>query len=73
MRYYFHIVDKYGLTPDETGCEYADQDAAVLHAQRIATELAKAGEFCRSGVVLLAAVSGPSGPGEGAIDLTAKA
>ncbi|MDF0519384.1 hypothetical protein P0R31_19290 [Bradyrhizobium yuanmingense] len=67
MRYYFHIVDKYGLTPDGIGCEYSDQDAAVLHARRIAAELAKAGEFCRAGVVLLAAAPGPSSrPGEGA-------
>lgn len=75
MRFYFHIVDKYGLTPDGTGCEYADQDAAVLHAQRIAAELAKAGEFCRSGVVLLAAVPGRPSPsaGEGATDPTARA
>jgi hypothetical protein len=60
MRFYFHIVDKYGLSPDRTGCEHTDQDAAVLHARRIAAELAKAGEFCRSSVVLLAAVPGPS-------------
>ncbi|MCK1655597.1 hypothetical protein IVA88_29860 [Bradyrhizobium sp. 149] len=72
MRFYFHIVDKYGLTPDGTGC--ADQGTAVLHAERIAAELAKVGEFCRSGVVLLAAVPGPSSsPGEGATGPTAKA
>jgi hypothetical protein len=59
MRFYFHIVDKYGLSPDGTGYEHVDQDAAVLHARRIAAELAKAGEFCRSSVVLLAAVPGP--------------
>ncbi|MFB6452360.1 DUF6894 family protein [Bradyrhizobium tunisiense] len=66
MRFYFHIVDRYGLTPDGVGGEYSDQGAAVLHAQRIAAELAKAGEFCRAGVVLLAAAPGPSsGPDEG--------
>ena len=54
MRYFFHIVDKYGLSPDLTGYEHADQDAAVLHAQRIAAELAKAGEFFRSSFVLVA-------------------
>jgi len=54
MRYFFHIVDKYGLSPDPTGYEHADQDAAVLHAKRIATELAKAGEFFRPGIVLVA-------------------
>jgi hypothetical protein len=55
MRYFFHIVDKYGLSPDRAGCEHADPEAAVLHARRIAAELAKAGEFFPSGVVLVAA------------------
>ena len=54
MRYFFHIVDKYGLSPDRTGWEHADQDAAVLHAKRIAAELAKAGEFFRPSFVLVA-------------------
>ena len=54
MRYFFHIVDKYGLSPDRTGYEHADQDAAVLHAKRIAAEFAKAGEFFRSSFVLVA-------------------
>lgn len=62
MRQFFHIVDKYGLCPDGTGCECADQDAAVLHARRIATELAKAGEFFRASFVL---VAGPAAPGVG--------
>jgi hypothetical protein len=60
MRFYFHIVDKYGLSPDGIGCEHADHDAAVLHARRIAAELAKAGEFFRFSVVLVAAAPGPS-------------
>ena len=62
MRYFFHIVDRYGLFPDVTGCDCADHGAAVLHAGRIATELAKAGEFFRSSVVFVArtAVSKPS-------------
>ncbi|WP_084292935.1 hypothetical protein [Bradyrhizobium sp. WSM3983] len=74
MRFYFHIVDRYGLSPDGTGCEHADQDAAVLHAQCIAAELAKAGELCRFSVVLLAAVPGPSShPDQGATAPSAKA
>jgi hypothetical protein len=60
MRFYFHIVDKYGLSPDGIGCEHADDDAAVLHARRIAAELAKAGEFFRSSLVLVVAAPGPS-------------
>ena len=54
MRYFFHIVDKYGLSPDQTGYEHADQDSAVLHARHIAAELAKAGEFFHSSIVLVA-------------------
>ena len=60
MRYFFHIVDRHGLFPDGTGYEYPDQDAAVLHATRIASELARAGEFFRSSFVLIARVP-PSG------------
>jgi hypothetical protein len=59
MRYFFHIVDKYGLCPDRTGCECTDQDAALMHARRIATELAKAGEFFRASFVLVAQVAAP--------------
>jgi hypothetical protein len=29
MRYFLHIVDRYGLFPDWTGCEHADRDAAL--------------------------------------------
>jgi hypothetical protein len=53
MRYFFHIVDKYGLSPDLTGCEQASRDAAVVHARHIAAELAKGGEFCRQSFVLV--------------------
>lgn len=54
MRYFFHIVDKYGFSPDGTGCEYPDRDAAIQHAKYVAAELAKAGEFFRSSFVLVA-------------------
>jgi len=59
MRFFFHIVDKYGLCPDGIGCDHADDDAAVVHAQRIAAELAKAGEFFRAGVVFVARAALP--------------
>jgi hypothetical protein len=59
MRYFFHIVDKYGLFPDGIGCELADQDAAILHARPIAAELAKAGEFFRFSVVFVALIAAP--------------
>ncbi|RXH07658.1 hypothetical protein EAS56_31950 [Bradyrhizobium guangzhouense] len=74
MRFYFHIVDKYGLCSDGTGCEHADQDAAAQHARRIAAELAKAGEFFRSGIVLVAAGREPSsGSDQGPTALAAEA
>jgi len=53
VRYFFHIVDRYGLFPDWNGFEHADQASAVLHARNIAAELAKAGEFFRSSVVFV--------------------
>ncbi|MBR0712387.1 DUF6894 family protein [Bradyrhizobium liaoningense] len=59
MRFFFHIVDKYGLSPDGIGCDHTDQDAAILHAQRIAAELARAGEFFRYSVVFVARAAVP--------------
>ncbi|RXT54324.1 hypothetical protein B5V03_01120 [Bradyrhizobium betae] len=59
MRYFFHIVDKYGLCRDGMGYDYANQEAAVLHAKRIAVELAKAGELCRTSFVLIAYAAAP--------------
>lgn len=53
VRYFFHIVDRYGLFPDRTGFEHADQGSAVRHARSIAAELAKAGELFRSSVVFV--------------------
>jgi hypothetical protein len=53
VRYFFHIVDQYGLFPDGAGSEHADQDSAELHARNIAAELAKAGELFRSSVVFV--------------------
>ncbi|WP_371929928.1 hypothetical protein [Bradyrhizobium sp. CCGUVB1N3] len=59
MRYFFHIVDRYGLFPDRIGCEHGDQDAALEHARRIAAELAKTGEFFRSSFVFVARAPAP--------------
>jgi len=53
VRYFFHIVDRYGLFPDSTGFEHADQCSAARHAKNIAAELAKAGELFRSSVVFV--------------------
>jgi len=54
MRFFFHIADKYGFSPDGIGCECADQEAAMRHARYLADELAKGGEFFRGSVVLIA-------------------
>jgi hypothetical protein len=54
MRYFFHIVDRHGIFPDESGCEHVDQEAALRHAEHIAVELAKAGELFRSSFVFVA-------------------
>ncbi|MCA1392812.1 hypothetical protein I6F20_27495 [Bradyrhizobium sp. IC3123] len=54
MRFFFHITDRYGVSPDTIGCDLSEQDAAVLHARRLAAELAKSGEFFRGSVVLVA-------------------
>ncbi|WFU69879.1 hypothetical protein [Bradyrhizobium sp. CB2312] len=54
MRFFFHIADKYGVCPDRIGQDCIDQDAAVRHARHLAAELARAGEFFRGSVVLVA-------------------
>lgn len=57
MRFFFHIADRYGVSPDAVGCEFAEQDAAVLHARRLAAELAKSGAFFCGSFVLVARVA----------------
>jgi hypothetical protein len=64
MRFFFHIADKYGVSADGIGQEYAEQDAAVLHARRLAAELAKAGEFFRGSFVLVAPATGSASNAE---------
>ncbi|MGY4504013.1 adenylylsulfate kinase-like enzyme [Bradyrhizobium sp. GM24.11] len=59
MRYYFHIVDKYGLFTDEIGFEHADRDAAIQHAGHIAAELTRGGDFFGAGLVLVASAARP--------------
>ncbi|MGJ4946538.1 DUF6894 family protein [Bradyrhizobium sp. HKCCYLS1011] len=53
MRYFFHIVDRYGLCQDRIGFECATRRAAIKHAEHIAAELARAGEFLRGGAVFV--------------------
>lgn len=54
MRFYFHIADRYGFSPDGIGYEFVEEDAAILHAKRLAAELARSGEFFRGSFVLVA-------------------
>jgi hypothetical protein len=53
MRYFFHIVDGSKVFPDEVGNRLSGPEAAILQAKIIAAELSKAGEFCRSNLVLV--------------------
>jgi hypothetical protein len=53
MRYFFHIVDGSKVFPDEVGNRLSGPEAAILHAKVIAAELSRAGEFCRSNLVLV--------------------
>ena len=53
MRYFFHIFDGAKVFPDEEGIRLSSTDAAISQARVIAAELSKAGEFCRSNLVLV--------------------
>jgi hypothetical protein len=53
MRYFFHIVDGSKVFPDEIGNRLSSPEAAISQAKVIAAELSKAGEFCRSNLVLV--------------------
>ena len=53
MRYYFHICDGQKTFSDEVGSRLAGDDAAIAQARFIAAELAKAGEFHRSHLVVV--------------------
>ena len=53
MRYFFHIVDGSRVFPDEVGNRLSGSEAAVLQAKAVAAELSRAGEFCRSNLVLV--------------------
>ncbi|RQH15744.1 hypothetical protein [Bradyrhizobium sp. RP6] len=60
MRFFFHITDRYGVSPDGIGFEFGEEDAAVLHARCLAAELAKSGELFRGSVVLVARETEPA-------------
>jgi hypothetical protein len=53
MRYFFHICDGPKVFPDEMGKSLSGPEEAIHHAKFLAAELMKAGEFCRSNLILV--------------------
>jgi hypothetical protein len=53
MRYYFHIFDGPKVFPDEHGNRLPNPELAIVQAKVLASELSKAGEFCRSNLVFV--------------------
>jgi hypothetical protein len=52
-RYFFRIVDGSEIFADEIGKSFSDSEEAINHARCLAAELSKAGDFCRSNLVLV--------------------
>ena len=53
MRYFFHILHGQKVFPDEDGNRLLSPELAICQAKALAVELSKAGEFCRSNLVLV--------------------
>jgi hypothetical protein len=53
MQYFFHICDGPKVFPDEVGKRLSSPEEAIDQAKFLAAELRKAGEFCRSNLVLV--------------------
>ncbi|WP_249790917.1 hypothetical protein [Bradyrhizobium sp. SRL28] len=53
MRYFFHIFHGAKVFPDEAGNRLSSPELAIRQAKVLAVELSKAGEFCRSNLVLV--------------------
>jgi uncharacterized protein DUF6894 len=53
MKYFFHIFDGPKVFPDEDGNRLSSPELAIRQARVLAVELSKAGEFCRSDLVLV--------------------
>jgi len=53
MRYFFHILDGPKVFPDEVGKRLSSPEEAIRQAIFLAAELSKAGEFCRSNLILV--------------------
>jgi hypothetical protein len=53
MRYFFHILDGPKVFPDEVGKSFSSPEEAIRQATFLAAELRKAGDFCRSNLILV--------------------
>jgi hypothetical protein len=53
MRYFFHILDGQKVFADEVGKRLSSPEEAIRQAIFLAAELSKAGEFCRSNLILV--------------------
>jgi hypothetical protein len=53
MKYFFHIFDGPKVFPDEDGNRLSSPELAMRQAEVLAVELSKAGEFCRSNLVVV--------------------
>ena len=53
MRYFFHICDGPNVFPDEVGEQLSSPEQAIDQARRLAAELSKTGEFCRSSLIFV--------------------
>ena len=52
-QYFFHILDGSELFADDVGKSLSNSEEAINQARCLAAELSKAGEFCRSNIVLV--------------------
>jgi hypothetical protein len=52
-QYFFHILDGSKLFADDIGKSFSNPEEAIDQARCLAAELSKAGDFCRSNLVLV--------------------
>ena len=52
-QYFFHILDGSELFADEFGKSFSNSEEAINQAKCLAAELSKAGDFCKSNLVLV--------------------
>jgi hypothetical protein len=52
-RYFFHILDGSELFADDVGKILSDSEEAINQARSLAAELSKAGDFCKSNLVVV--------------------